>query len=128
MKGPLSKREQQVMELLYATEGLAAEQVRGALDDAPSNGAVRAVLIALERKGLLRRTVDGPRHRYWPVGRSEARTSAMQRLVDAFFGGDPARAAFAMLEDDDRMPPEELARLRALIERAQHDPTPPRDA
>lgn len=126
MTGPLTKREQQVMELLYATEGLAAEEVRAAMDDAPSNGAVRAVLIALERKGLLRRTVDGPRHRYWPVGRSQARTSALQRLVHSFFAGDPARAAFALLEEDDRVPPEELARLRALIDRAEGS-SPERD-
>ena len=116
----LTKRERQVMDVLYMEEGRTGAEIRSAMPDAPSYSAVRALLATMEDKKLVRHTEDGPRYRYWPVvPRDEAGRSALQRVVRAFFGDDPRRAALALLEQDDSLPDEELRRLQALIDEGE---------
>lgn len=113
----LTKRERQVMDALYIEEGRTAAEIRAAMPDPPSYSAVRALLATMQDKELVRHSVDGPRYRYWPVvPREQAGRSALDRVVRAFFGDDPRRAALALLEADDSVPDEEIQRLQALID------------
>ncbi len=113
----LSRREREIMDLLYATEDpLAADTVREQLTDSPSNSAVRAMLTKLETKGQIGRRADGLRYVYAPTGsRTAARRNALTRLIEVFFGGSPERTATALLEHDD-WTEEELDALSAQIE------------
>lgn len=116
----LTKRERQVMDVLYMQEGQTAAEIRSSMPEPPSYSAVRALLATMEEKGLVRHAADGPRYRYWPVvPREQAGRSALQRVVRAFFGDDPRRAALALLADDDAIPRDELERLQALIDRSR---------
>ncbi|MEM6931186.1 MAG: BlaI/MecI/CopY family transcriptional regulator [Myxococcota bacterium] len=113
----LTKRERQVMDALYRDDGLTAAEIRAGLPSAPSNSAVRALLSTMEDKALIRHVADGPRYRYFPVvPRDEAGRSALQRVVRAFFGDDPRRAALALLQEDETIPDSEVERLQALID------------
>ncbi|MCP4803920.1 MAG: BlaI/MecI/CopY family transcriptional regulator [Proteobacteria bacterium] len=113
----LSRRERQVLDVLYAQGASSAVQVLGLLEDPPSNSAIRALLRTMGEKGLVQRRRDGPRFLYEPVVPvEEASTSAMKRLVSSFFGGSPARAAVALLKLDDQLDADERAELRKLIE------------
>src|SRR5262245_25352437 len=84
----LSRRERQIMEVIYRLgEATAAEVLRG-LTDPPGYSAVRALLRILEEKGHLTHVARGPRYVYRPtVARDKARRSALQRVVDTFFEG-----------------------------------------
>ena len=108
------------MDLLYAQGASSAVQILEGLEDPPSNSAIRALLRTMGDKGLVQRRRDGPRFLYEPVvPREQASASALRRLVTSFFGGSPGRAAVALLELDEELPPEELEQLRRLIEREE---------
>ncbi|HSM37089.1 MAG TPA: BlaI/MecI/CopY family transcriptional regulator [Longimicrobiales bacterium] len=119
----LSRRERQIMEVLYRRGRASVAEVQEGIPDAPSYSAVRALLRVLEDKGHARHEEDGPRYVYLPsVPRTEARNSALHHMVRTFFDGSPAQAAAALLGDaDTRLSSEELAQLARLIERAREE-------
>lgn len=117
----LSRRERQIMDVIYARGQATAAEVAAALPDAPSNSAIRALLRILEEKGHLRHVEDGPRYVFLPVvPRDRARKSAMKNLVRTFFDGSAAQAAAALI-DQSRLTDEEFDRLAALIDKARKD-------
>ncbi len=118
---PLSRREREVMDLLYReSEGTVAE-IRALMADPPSYSAVRALFATLEAKGHIQHRVAGVRYVYAPVvpGDAAAR-SALHRVVASFFAGSSAKAAVALLQDaplDDAA----LSALEALISQAREE-------
>lgn len=117
----LSRRERQIMHIVYRLGRVTAAQVRDEMDDAPSYSAVRAHLATLERKGHLRHEMDGPRYVFAPtVPREDARISALEGVVRSFFRGSAAQAAVALL-DGAELDPAELDTLEALIQRARQE-------
>ena len=121
----LSRRERQIMEVIYRAERATAAEVHEALPDAPSATAVRTMLRNLEAKGHLGHVQDGPRHVYFPTTpQSEARRSALRGLVATFFGGSSKEALAELLDLSQRgLTDAERAELEAMIRasRAQGD-------
>jgi predicted transcriptional regulator len=115
----LSRREREIMEIIYRLEAATAAEVREAMPDPPSYSAVRTFLRLLEEKGHLRHREDGRRYVFLPkVPAARARKSALRGLLHTFFGGS-AEAAVASLIEDESLSDEELARLSGLIDRAR---------
>jgi predicted transcriptional regulator len=119
----LSRRERQIMDVLYELGRATAAEVRERLPDPPSYSAVRAMLRILEDKGHLRHEQDGPRYAFSPaVPREEARESALRRVVRTFFDGSAENAMSALLdlgvEDLDE---EALRRLAQRIAEARKE-------
>ena len=118
---PLSRRERQIMDVIYAQGQATAAEVTAALPDAPSYSAVRALLRILEQKGHLRHQQDGPRYVFLPtVSRDRARRSALRSLVRTFFDGSSAQAAAALI-DQAQLTDEEFDRLADAIEKARKE-------
>ncbi len=117
----LSRRERQIMEIVYRKGSATAAEVHGELADPPSYSAVRALLRVLEEKGHLRHRQDGPRYVFSPtVPRDRARRTALQRLVGTFFAGSVTDTVAALLDlESDRLDDAELERLSALVADAQ---------
>jgi len=116
---PLSRRERQIMDIIYARGQATAAEVTATLPDPPSYSAVRALLRILEQKGHLRHQQDGPRYVFLPtVSRERARRSALRNLVRTFFDGSSAQAAAALI-DQAQLSDEEFDRLAAAIEKAR---------
>jgi BlaI family penicillinase repressor len=99
----LTRRERQIMDALHELgDEASAEEIRGKLPDPPGYSAVRAMLVKLEAKGIVRHKEKGLRYVYSPTAsRSAARRSALQRLVRVFFGGSTGAALNAMLDAED---------------------------
>jgi predicted transcriptional regulator len=118
---PLSRRERQILDILYAKSSATAAEVRESLPDPPSYSAVRALLRILEEKGHARHETQGTRYVYLPsVPRERARHSALTRIVQTFFDGSAAQAAAALV-DSGSLSQEDLSRLSALIDRARKE-------
>jgi predicted transcriptional regulator len=117
----LSRRERQIIDILYARGRATAAEVQTALADPPSYSAVRALLRILEDKGHVRHDTDGPRYVYSPaVAPGRARRSAVRHLLDTFFKGSPGDAVVALLDDNtNKLTPEQIARIETLIEKAR---------
>jgi predicted transcriptional regulator len=119
----LSRRERQIMDVLYRSGEASAVEVTEALPDPPSNSAVRALLRILERKGHIRHRSDNGRHIYAPTRprREEARW-ALRRVLDTFYGGSPEKVVAALLnESDTKLSEEDLDRLETLIRKARKE-------
>lgn len=115
----LSRRERQIMDVIHARGEATAADVNGALPNAPSYSAVRALLRILEEKGFLKHREDGPRYVYLPTESPDlARRSALKRVVETFFEGSLANAVAALV-DDEKLPPEEIARIESVIKKAK---------
>ena len=119
----LSRRERQIMELIYASGQATATEVLERLPDPPSYSTVRALLRILETKGHLRHTVDGTRYVFLPtVAPERARRSAMQSLLQTFFEGSPEKAVAALLDvSRSELSEEDLDRISRLIENAREE-------
>lgn len=117
----LSRRERQIVDILYARGRATAAEVQAALPDPPSYSAVRAMLRILEDKGHVRHEQDGPRYVYVPtVARDSAKRSAMRHIVRTFFDGSAEQAISALLDDSSaRLSDAELDRLARLIDQAR---------
>lgn len=115
----LSRRERQIMDVLYEQGEATAAQVHEALPDSPTYSTVRALLRKLLDKNHVRFREDGPRYVYRPsVARSEARRGAVRRLLDIFFNGSPVAAAVNLLgEDGKNLSLEEIAELETVVAR-----------
>lgn len=120
-KGYLSKREQQIMEAVFARERATANEIGAALPDAPSNATVRSLLRILEEKGQLVHVEEGGRFVYSPAQtRQSAARLALDRLVDTFFKGSVGDVVATLLrEDRQKLTPEEIERLQGLIDEAK---------
>ncbi|HMJ58806.1 MAG TPA: BlaI/MecI/CopY family transcriptional regulator [Gemmatimonadales bacterium] len=119
----LSRREREIMDVIYRSGRATAADVMENLTDPPSYSAVRALLRVLEDKGHLRHEEDGPRYVFVPtVPRERARQSALRQLVHTFFDGSTEQAVAALLDlSSTRMSDAELDRLRDLIADARKE-------
>jgi predicted transcriptional regulator len=118
---PLSRRERQIMDIVYARGQATAAEVTAALADPPSYSAVRALLRILEQKGHLRHQQDGPRYVFLPtIPRDRARRSALRNLVRTFFDGSSAQAAAALI-DQSQLSDEDFQRLAHAIDKARKE-------
>jgi len=117
----LSRRERQILDILYERGLATAADVQAALPDPPSYSAVRALLRILEEKGHVRHQQDGPRYVYLPtVGRDNAKRSALRHILKTFFDGSAEQAISALLdENSSKLSPAELDRLARLIDSAR---------
>ena len=122
----LSRRERQIMDVIYRRKSATAAEVMSDLPDPPSYSAVRSALRLLVDKGHLTRELEDVRYIYRPrVPREKARRSAVSHLVRTFFDGSRAQAVAAILESaDTRLSDEELERLTRLVEQARQDRRP----
>ena len=117
----LSRRERQILDILYAKTSATAAEVLEALPDPPSYSAVRALLRILEEKGHATHETRGTRYVYVPsVPRENARNSALTRIVQTFFDGSAAQAAAALV-DSGSLSDDDLTRLSEMIERARKE-------
>src|SRR5437764_1361181 len=121
--GGLSRRERQIMEILYQRGKASASDVREAMEDAPGYSAVRAMLRVLEEKGHVKHQAEGLKYVYVPVvARDKAKRSAVKHVLDTFFGGSPEQIVAALLDvSAARLTPEELDRMSELIEKAKRE-------
>jgi len=123
MHQALSRRERQIMDVLYRTGRATAAEVQTALPGSPSDSTVRTQLRVLETKGHVVHETQGNRFVYAPsVPRHSARRSALRHLMDTFFDGSRAKVVAALLGTDaGKLTPEELERIEALVRRARED-------
>lgn len=117
----LSRRERQIMDIVYASGQATVTEVVRAMADPPSRTSVRTLMRILEEKGHLTHKKRGREFIYRPVRpRQRAGQSAMRRVVKTFFGGSLEEAVAAHMADPGAdLPPEELERLAELIRRAR---------
>jgi predicted transcriptional regulator len=119
----LSRRERQIMDILYQRVKATAAEVREAMEDAPSYSAVRAMLRTLEEKGHVRHELDGLRYVYSPVqGKESAKKSAVKHLLRTFFGDSPEQIVAALLDvSAKQLTRDELDRMSQMIEKARKE-------
>jgi predicted transcriptional regulator len=117
----LSRRERQIIDILYSHGRATAAEVQAALPDPPSYSAVRAMLRILEEKGHVRHDQDGPRYVYLPtLARDSAKRSAMRHMLRTFFDGSAEQAISALLDDSAaKLSDAELDRLARMIDQAR---------
>src|SRR4026208_1802849 len=117
----LSRRERQIMDVLYQKGRATALEVQESLPDPPSYSAVRALLRILEDKGHVRHEQDGPRYVFSPkTPPAKARRSAIRHVMETFFEDSPEQAVAALLDvSSSKLSEEELDRLARLIENAR---------
>jgi predicted transcriptional regulator len=118
----LSRRERQIMDIVYAQGGATVRQIRAALPDPPTDMAVRRMLHILEEKGHLRRRQEGREVVYLAAqSKRRAGLAALRHVLDTFFGGAVDEALAAHLADKEAVTPEQLARLQDLIKQARQE-------
>jgi len=119
----LTKRERQIMDVLYRLGRATAGDVMERLPGSPSDSTVRTQLRVLEAKGHVRHEEAGLRYVYLPtVPRRTARRSALKHLVDTFFDGSSANVVAALLGGEGaRLSDEELERIADLLDRARRE-------
>lgn len=119
----LSRRERQIMDILYARGAASAADIREEMTDPPSYSAVRSLLRILEDKGHATHEQDGPRYLFRPtIPRETARVSALHHLVETFFDGSAEGTVAALLDLESRkLSDEDLDRLATMIERARRE-------
>jgi predicted transcriptional regulator len=119
----LSRRERQIMDILYRLESASVGQVLAEIVGKPSYSTVRAQLRVLEEKGHVRHEEHGLRYVYAPaVPRDVARRSALRHLVETFFDGSTEKVVAALLGGEvARISPDELDRLARLISKGRKE-------
>ena len=122
----LSRRERQIMDILFQRGSAAASEIHEAVPDPPSYSAVRAVLCVLEKKGHIRHELQGLRYVWKPrVPRENARRTALRHLVKTFFDGSVEQTVAALLDEASvKLEQRDLDRLREIIGKAEanHEP------
>jgi predicted transcriptional regulator len=117
----LSRREREIMDVLFALGEAAAEEIRARLTDPPSYSAVRAMLARLEAKGHIKHREEGLRYVYAPtVARAAARKAALKQYVRTFFGGSLGEMVTSLLRSES-WSDDELATLQDEINRARKE-------
>ena len=119
----LTRRERQIMDILFRRGRATAAEVMEELPGEPSYSTVRTQLRVLEEKGHVRHEDDGVRFVYMPaVARHAARKSALRHLVDTFFDGSPEKAVAALLGGEgSKLTTEQLERIAGMIDKARKD-------
>jgi BlaI family transcriptional regulator, penicillinase repressor len=118
----LSRRERQILDVIYELGRATAADVQERMPDAPTYTTVRGLLRVLETKGHVRHEEDGGRYVYIPtLTKQRAAKSALRHVVQTFFDGSPSRAMAALLGGQRTVDEEELARLEELIARARKE-------
>ena len=117
----LTRRESQIMAILYRRRRATVEELRDELPDAPSPSSVRKLLDIMIDRGLLGREYDGPRYVYFPaVKTEEASRSALRQLLRTFFNDSPGSAMAALLDlSATPLSTAEYRRLSALLKKAR---------
>jgi|SRR5947209_705570 len=119
----LSRRERQIMDIVYRQGRATAAEVLDKLPDPPGYSAVRAMLRLLEEKGYLVHEQDGPRYVFLPVvSRDKAKQSALKQVLRTFFDDSTEQAVAALLNiSRSKLSPAELDRLSQMIEEARKE-------
>lgn len=119
----LSRREREMMNIIFARGRATASDVMEAMPEPPSYSAVRATLRVLEQKGHLKHQHDGIRYVYIPtVNREKARVSALDQLLTTFFDGSAANVVATLIErQKGKLSDDELDHLATLIEQARKE-------
>ena len=119
----LSRRERQIMDVLYRRGRATAAEVMQDLTGDPHSSTVRTQLRVLEDKGHVRHEEEGLRYVYMPaVPRHAARKSALRHLVETFFDGSTEKAVAALLgREGSRLSDDELARIADLIAKTKKE-------
>ena len=119
----LSRRERQIMEIVYELGRATGADIRDRIPDPPSYSAVRAMLRILEEKGHLRHVQEGPRYVFLPtMPHEQACENALRRVVHTFFGGSAEGAMTALLDlGTEELDEDALERLLERIEEARRE-------
>src|SRR5215475_13779187 len=119
----LSRRERQIMDILYQRGKSSASEVRQAMTDAPSYSAVRAMLRILEEKGHVKHQAEGLKYVYVPsLARDKAKRTAVKHVMETFFNGSPESVVAALLDvSSTKLTTDELDRMAELIDRARKE-------
>lgn len=114
---PLTRRERQIMDIVYAAGRATAKEIEERMPDAPTHATVRTLLRVLLNKGHLKHWQEGRAFVYEPMApAATAARSALRRLLDVFFAGSVERAVSGLLDVNAKPPsPEELDRMEQLI-------------
>src|ERR1700722_2633249 len=121
--GGMSRRERQILDILYQRGKASASEVLDAMDDAPSNSAVRTLLRVLEEKGHVKRKAEGLKYVYTPaIARDKAKRTAVKHLLDTYFNGSPEQIVAALLDvSSTQLTRQELDRMAEMIEKAKRE-------
>jgi BlaI family penicillinase repressor len=119
----LSRRERQIMDILYRSGKASAADVLNAMPDPPSYSAVRAMLRVLEEKGHVKHQEEGLKYVYAPVvARDKAKRSAVKHVMETFFNGSAEQIVAALLDvSSTRLTRDELDRMAEMIEKAKKE-------
>ena len=119
----LSRRERQIMDILYQRGKASASEVREAMEAAPGYSAVRAMLRVLEEKGHVKHQAEGLKYVYVPtVARDKAKRSAVKHVMETFFNGSAEQIVAALLDvASTRLTRGELDRMSEMIEQAKKE-------
>ena len=118
----LPPRERELFEALYALGRATAAELESALEDAPSNSAIRVMLRRLEAKGFVTHREENGRFVYAPaMPEQRIRQSALKRFVETYFGGSPVDAAAALIGMSQKVDARELGELERLIAEARRE-------
>ena len=119
----LSKRERQVMDVIYRRKGATAKQVQEDIPNPPTNAAVRSVLIILEKKGFIKHKRQGKKYIYTPtIPTKKARHSAAKQLLSTYFDNSLESAVSTMLEIRNKdLTEEDLEKLTRMIQNAKKE-------
>lgn len=117
----LSRRERQIMEIVYTLGKASVADVLEAMDEPPSYSAVRTIMNLMVEKGFLKYKGEGKKYVYFPaVAREKASRSALNSVLETFFSGSVAQAVVSLInQNKDRMSAEDLDRLSRLIDEAK---------
>lgn len=118
---PLSRRERQIMDIVYELGECSGKDIEGKISDPPSYSAIRATVAKLERKGFLNHRERDLKYYFYPtIDPKEARVSAIQRLLKTFFDGSASQAMSTMLDlSIDQVSEQDLDKLNQLINKAK---------
>lgn len=118
----MSRRERQIMEIVYCRGRATAGEIHREMTDRPSYSTVRTLLRVLEQKGYLTHESDGPRYVYSPcISTEKAKRSAIEQLLRTFFNNSALSAMAALLDmSSTNLSETELRRLARLIQEAKH--------
>lgn len=116
-EGKVSRRERQILDIVYRLGRATAKQVHENLPDPPSYSAVRALLSTLEKKNLLKHEKESRRYIYLPVIKEEtARNSALKNLLTTFFDGKPQNLIASLLDEKEQnLSTEEIEEIRGMV-------------
>ena len=119
----LSRRERQIMDIIYKNGKATASEIRKSIVDPPSYSAVRALLKILEKKGHLKHREKGPRYIYYPtLPPDKAKSSALKHLMKTFFDDSMENVVAALLDiSSSEMTDKDYERISRLIEKAKKE-------